>query len=70
MFLSAVFLSGVLIGGIYTPDISSTTNAAKEQIKMDQKKTRPLKMKHRKKRRMARNYHSNIMMTPAVPLSL
>ena len=56
LFLSAVFVSGVLIGGIYTPEIIAQSNVldAHENIeKQDiQKKTKPLQKRLRRSKQL------------------
>jgi len=49
ILLCVVFISGVLIGGIYTPEISSYTKAEDVPEKHEQKSIKPLK-KERAKR--------------------
>lgn len=52
IFLSLVFVSGVLIGGIYTPEITSYSKAEGEQDKQ-QEGIRPLKKKPSTSKRIA-----------------
>lgn len=45
IFISVIFVSGVLIGGIYTPEITSYNKAEGEQNKVDKHGIKPLKKK-------------------------
>ena len=52
IFLSIVFISGVLIGGIYTPEITIYSNAADEDTNVDKQELKPLKKKRQKSQRV------------------
>ena len=52
IFLSVVFVSGVLIGGIYTPEITSYTEAEREQGKELREGIKPTKRKPAKRQRV------------------
>lgn len=53
-FLSIVFTCGVVIGGIYTPEIASYADAENQQDKEKQQGVKPSKKKPSKKQRVAR----------------
>ena len=45
VFLSIVFISGVLIGGIYTPEITAYSNAVNDDANVDEQDVKPLRKK-------------------------
>ncbi len=52
-FLSIVFMSGILIGGIYTPEMSGYSNAVDDNTNLHKQEVKPSKMKRSKRRRVA-----------------
>ena len=52
IFLSVVFMSGVLIGGIYTPKITAYSNAVDNDTNVDKQEVKPLRKKRPKRRRV------------------
>ena len=52
LFLSFVFISGVLIGGIYTPEITAYSNAVDNDTNVDKQEVKPLRKKRQKKQRV------------------
>ena len=52
VFLSIVFISGVLIGGIYTPEITAYSNAVNDDANVDKQDVKPLRKKRQKKQRV------------------
>ncbi|MCK4833378.1 MAG: hypothetical protein KAT12_01335 [Gammaproteobacteria bacterium] len=51
LFLSIVFISGVLIGGIYTPEMTDYSNAV-DDTNVDKQEVKPLRKKRQKKQRV------------------
>ena len=49
LFLNIVFVSGVLIGGVYTPEITAYSNAVNDGTKVDKQEIKPLRKKHEKR---------------------
>ena len=52
LFLSFVFISGVLIGSIYTPEITAYSNAVDNDTNVDKQEVKPLRKKRQKKQRV------------------
>ena len=52
LFLSVIFVCGVLIGGIYTPEISTFSKAENQQKKDKSHGVKPTKRKQAKKQRV------------------
>ena len=52
IFLSIVFISGVLVGGSYTPYITAYSNATDKGSNVDKQEVKPLKKKHSKRQRV------------------
>jgi len=52
LFLSFVFISGVLIGGIYTPEITTYSNTVDNDTNVDKQEVKPLRKKRQKKQRV------------------
>ena len=52
LFLSFLFISGVLIGGIYTPEITAYSNAVDNDTNVDKQEVKPLRKKRQKKQRV------------------
>jgi len=51
-FLSIVFISGVLIGGIYTPEITTYSKSVDNDTNVDKQDVKPLRKKRQKKQRV------------------
>lgn len=51
-FLSVIFVCGALIGGIYTPEISTFSKAENQQKKEKPEGVKPTKKKPAKKQRL------------------
>ncbi len=49
VFLSIVFISGVLIGGVYTPEMTTYSNAVDNDTNMEKQEVKPLRKKRQKK---------------------
>ena len=52
VFLSIVFISGVLIGGIYTPEIAAYSKSVDNDKNVDKQEVKPLRKKRQKKQRV------------------
>ena len=49
VFICMVFVSGVVIGGIFTPEISTVSDAENHQIKEKSQESKPTKRKPARK---------------------